>query len=54
MVIVAPENFVGPLAPTLNEVHWLFNIDIEAALGILERRNGFGVVNGGECFVVPT
>jgi hypothetical protein len=54
VVIVAPENLVGPLAPTLNEVHWLFNIDIEAALAILESWNGFGVLNGGEFFVVPT
>ena len=53
-VIVSPDNFVWPLAPTLNEVHWLFNLDIEVALHILEIRNAFGVVNGGECFVIPT
>ena len=54
VVMISPDNFVGPLAPTLNEVHWLFNLDIEDALSILERQNVFENVNGGECFVITT
>ena len=54
VVMVSPDSFVGPLAPTLNEVHWLFNLNIEDALRILERQNAFENVNGGECFADTT
>ena len=53
-VIVSHENSVGVLSPHLNKVQRLFNLQIEGAVGILERRKAFDVVYGGQSFIVPS